>query len=98
MKMIDKKQVIYDIERCICHVPDACRDCSKYKKYQPLVICMEELLKDALSLLKEYKAEFVEINDSDGGKTHWYVCGGCKSSINPGDRYCHECGRAVKWE
>ena len=96
--MIDKKQVIYDIERCICHVPDACRDCSKYKKYQPLVICMEELLKDALSLLKEYKVEFVEIIDSDGGKTHWYACGGCKSPINPGDRYCHECGRAVKWE
>ena len=53
MEINNRKQVIYDIERCICHVPDACRDCSKYKEGQPLVICMEELLKDALILLKE---------------------------------------------
>ena len=53
MEVNNRKQVIYDIERCICHVPDACRDCSKYKEGQPLVICMEELLKDALILLKE---------------------------------------------
>lgn len=96
--MIDRKHVIYDIERCICHVPDACRDCSKYKEGQSSVICMEELLKDAIVFLKEQKVEFVEIIDNDGGKTHWYVCGGCKSPINHGDRYCHDCGRVVKWE
>ena len=73
--MVDKKQVVYDIERCICYAPGACRDCSKYKEGQPSVICMDELLTDALSMLKEYKAEFVEINDSDGGKTHCHECG-----------------------
>ena len=50
--MIDRKQAIYDIERCTCHVPDACRDCSKYKKGRPILSCMEELLKDAMELLK----------------------------------------------
>lgn len=50
--MPDKKQVMFDIERCICHVPDACRDCSKYKGVDGLR-CMEELLADALLLLKE---------------------------------------------
>ena len=50
--MIDKRQVMYDIERCISHVPDACRDCSKYKGIDGLR-CMEELMTDALTLLKE---------------------------------------------
>ena len=50
---MDLKQAIYDIERCTCHVPDACRDCSKYNEAsQPAVICMEDLLKDVLELLK----------------------------------------------
>ena len=50
--MADKKQVMFDIERCICHVPDACRDCSKYKGVDGLR-CMEELMADAYALLKE---------------------------------------------
>ena len=49
--MADIEKVIYDIERCICHVPDACRDCSHYG-YDRME-CMESLLKDALELLKE---------------------------------------------
>lgn len=52
--MPDRERVIYDIERCICHVPDACRDCSKYiGAYTPN--CMEQLLADALALLNEQK-------------------------------------------
>ena len=27
----------------------------------------------------------------------WYVCGECHSSLNPNDKYCHECGRRMKW-
>lgn len=52
--MIDRKNVIYNIERCISHVPDACRDCSKYGTWDAMV-CMEELLSDAMELLKEQK-------------------------------------------
>ena len=50
--MPDREKVKYDIERCICLVPDACRDCSHYKNGEYLD-CREELLTDALSLLKE---------------------------------------------
>ena len=50
--MTDRERVIFDIERCICHVPDACKDCSKYGGDSALR-CMEDLLKDALELLKE---------------------------------------------
>jgi len=49
---MDREKVIYDIERCICHVPDACRDCSHYG-HGEVIGCMEELLTDALALLKE---------------------------------------------
>lgn len=59
--MADIKQVIYDIERCTCHVPDACRDCSHYPRSEepekPAWCCMEELLADALELLKEQQNE-----------------------------------------
>jgi len=49
---MNREKVIYDIERCICHVPDACRDCSHYG-HGEVIGCMEELLTDALALLKE---------------------------------------------
>ena len=54
--MPDIKQVLYDIERCTCHVPDACRDCSKYRGIDGL-LCMEELMADAYTLLKKQKEE-----------------------------------------
>lgn len=58
--MTDKKQVMFDIERCICHVPDACRDCSKYKGVDELR-CMEELMADAYALLKEQEAKIRQL-------------------------------------
>lgn len=53
--MIDKRQVMYDIERCISHVPDACRDCSHYTGTVGFG-CMENLMSDILALLKEQGA------------------------------------------
>ena len=32
-----------------------------------------------------------------GGRSWWYVCGECHTAINPHDKYCHECGRKVKF-
>lgn len=49
--MIDREKVIFDIGRCICHVQDACRDCSHYGHSEEIG-CMEELLADALELIK----------------------------------------------
>lgn len=50
--MPDLEKVIYSIERCICHVPDACQDCA-YDAGHPYNECVELLLKDALELLKD---------------------------------------------
>lgn len=59
---MDREKVKYDIERCICHVPDACRDCSHYKHGEYLD-CMEDLLKDALAMLKEQEARELTIDE-----------------------------------
>lgn len=58
--MIDKRQVIYDIERCISHVPDACRDCSHYTGTVGFG-CMENLMSDTLTLLNELQNLIDEI-------------------------------------
>lgn len=62
--MPDRENVIYDIERCICHVPDACRDCSHYG-HGEVIGCMEELLTDALELLKEKEEQDADITDKE---------------------------------
>ena len=61
-EMADLGKVIYDIERCICHVPDACKDCSKYGG-DNAIRCMEELLTDALSLLKAQEPGWISVKD-----------------------------------
>ena len=99
--MPDMEQVIYDIERCICHVPDACRDCSKDGDG---AYCMEDLMTDALALLKEQKP----VKPIDKGEDS-YVCDKCGEivgweemdvgGIDPVKfKYCPGCGRKVKWD
>ena len=84
---MDREKVIYDIERCICHVPDACRDCSHYG-HGEVIGCMEELLTDVLALLKEREAVRHDL----------FICPVCKNALFEGQKFCHECGQAVKWE
>ena len=104
--MPDKKQVMFDIERCICHVPDACRDCSKYKGVDGLR-CMEELMAEAYTLLKEQEAKEVKesINLYTGLPiTHCPKCGASIDRFLYGRQHegkinnCPYCGQAVKWE
>ena len=54
--------------------------------------------KDALAMLIEQEAVRPERQHSGGGTTWWNVCGNCRTAINPNDKFCHECGKAVKWE
>lgn len=50
---------MYDIERCISHVPDACMDCSHYNG--TVFGCMEALMENALALLKGQEAEIRQL-------------------------------------
>lgn len=37
--------------------------------------------------------------DADGPcKNWWYQCGKCKEAIDYHDKYCRNCGKAVKWD
>ena len=83
-----REKVIYSIERCICHVPDACRDCA-YDAGHPYNECVEMLLKDVLELLKEQEA----VKPTPG-----MLCGQCGCRIYQDANYCYNCGRKVEWD
>lgn len=98
--MIDKRQVMYDIERCISGVPGTCMNCSHYTGTVGFR-CMESLMSDAHALLKEQEPKTVlDIADSiegiDVGK-----CPRCDKIIvnkqSDPTRFCKYCGQAVKW-
>ena len=59
---MDREKVKYSIERCISHVPDACRDCA-YDAGHPYNECVEMMLNDALAMLKEQEAWIEQIAD-----------------------------------
>ena len=60
--MADLGKVIYGIERCICHVPDACRD-GAYDAGHPYNECVEMMLRDALELLKEQEPRVMTLEE-----------------------------------
>ena len=60
--MTEREKVIYSIERCICHVPDACRDCA-YDEGHQYNECVEMLLRDALELLKAQEPRIMEYHE-----------------------------------
>lgn len=99
--MADLGKVIYSIERCICHVPDACRDCY-YDAGHPYNECVELLLRDALELLKAQEPKnILDVADSVEG-IEVGKCPRCDRTIvskqSDPTWYCKYCGQAVKWE
>ena len=60
--MTEREKVIYSIERCICHVPDACRDCA-YDAGHTYNECVEMMLRDALELLKEQEPRVMTLEE-----------------------------------
>ena len=71
--MIDKRQVMYDIERCISNVPGTCMNCSHYTGTVGFR-CMESLMSDALELLKEQEAKCLtkaELDDLNENQFVW---------------------------
>jgi hypothetical protein len=76
--MDKREKVIYSIERCICHVPDACRDCA-YDAGHPYNECVEMLLRDALELLKAQEPKLLTIEEITGDGECWFegINGAC---------------------
>lgn len=100
MKEIKLADVKWDIERCICHVPDACSDCSHKSERIDFPACMENLMLEAYELLK--KQTPIEPEYFMDGLVKRCRCKRCgKHIVSVGryrDNYCAKCGQAVKWE
>jgi hypothetical protein len=98
--MAELEKVIYSIERCICHVPDACRDCG-YDN-EPCPKCFEHLLRDAHDLLKAQEPKrMIGISEFDENISVGR-CPSCDQTIvnnnNHPIQFCKYCGQAVKWD
>lgn len=57
----------------------------------------------ALAVMRMLKAQeprdaVIVQNGIDGSGGWWFQCPNCMMEIEPRDRYCRSCGRAVKWE
>ena len=96
--MADREKTIRGLECCTAFDSKGfplCEECP----YADDGTCheLDQLHRDALSLLKKQEPVEPERAHSGGGSTWWNVCGNCKTAINPNDKFCHECGRAVKW-
>lgn len=93
--MPDRENVIKYLELCVSNS----FECSLQCPYAAPVsgFCYDNLMRDALELLKAQ--EPIKPNEYDpviyGTR---YTCGACKHKIYRNENYCHNCGRAVKWD
>lgn len=92
--MPDKEQVIRAIEIHLDLNSD-CEGCA----YDNGEECFKKMITDAVALLREQEA--VEpITAREGRNKYWsyYVCPNCNDDLFYGQKYCSECGKAVKWD
>lgn len=103
-QFIDSKEVytngseliqVYIVEQLIEHLLKEQEEQIKTRD-ESLEKAREEI-KWLRGMLKEQEPVKPERQHSGGGTTWWNVCGNCRTVINPNDKYCHECGRNVKW-
>ena len=63
--------------------------------------CGVTMAKTAIALLQEQEAVEPYITGNgesfETAETWWYECGNCNKPIDPNDKFCRHCGRAVKW-
>ena len=71
-----------------------CDECPYRNGESPGYGCLEELCKDAISLLKEQEPKLVRIDEDS---VHCPSCGN-ELFTYPRQKFCDECGQAVKWE
>jgi len=94
-----RKEVINGLEHCkigdcVGCPYDQIREESLYGKHNKWeLVCNEQLTEDILSLLKEQEA--VKPIEKNG----FYYCGSCRYALmTSGQKYCSNCGKAVKLE
>ena len=91
--MPDIEKVIKGLEICTTR-PCYCTDCP-YKK--ECCLDSQDVMEDALSLLKEQEAVEPIITDHIVFGTS-RKCSKCNQYLFPAGKYCPHCGKEVKWE
>ena len=97
MKEMDREKVIKGLDVCLNNIdqsdcPNDCpylSDCSKYENR----VVFQPLMRDALALLKEQEPKLVRIDEDS---VHCPSCGNELFTF-PQQKFCDECGQAVKW-
>ena len=89
--MTKQEKVIKGLECCLpAHDPDC--DLCPYDDID--LRCRAKLRDDIITLLKAQEQKPI----STSGLIRWLACENCQAPISPEDKFCHECGQAVKWE
>ena len=97
--MSDTKKVVDGLELCLEGLCNVCQ----YKNSNAPGGCRDELMLDALNLLKDvqYCKPVLKTAHAQGADDVWYECSKCGSMlciICGRTKTCKKCGRAVKWE
>ena len=90
---IDREKVIKGLEHCANEAD--CRGCvyqEQMKGRSDGCDCMREVL----TLLKEQEA--VQVIQRELMHMLFWCCGSCGTAITNGDKFCRNCGKAVKWK
>lgn len=95
--MIDRKRVIANLTRCQHCLCDEC-DLEHASHYPLDCEAKDQFIDDALELLKGQEPVEPHIKKNKSGTSWWYSCGNCNMALDPNDKYCRNCGRAVKWD
>ena len=85
--MADIEKVIKGLEICKNHDGSNCLECPYF-----IDECVDDLCADALELLKKNEAV------KPLSEHHLFICQMCKKCLYREQKYCDECGQAVKWE
>ena len=103
--MVDRAEVISQLERCTLQTDlpirthrDACAICH-YKRDDRCNFT--SLMADALALLKEQEPVVPKKWVPKGqamARVMGYYCPVCNTNVTHGDRFCHWCGRGLKWD
>ena len=99
--MIDKQKIVESLKDSLSNL-----HCGFVEGIGNVYAVSEETINHTLELLKEQEPEepvvgmchFARHSTKPYGMEFWYTCGSCGVEIKRSDKFCHECGKEVKWE
>ena len=102
--MTDREKVVKGLhQHCECSLFDRCGECPYYETdynswEESKFTCRDELLTDALALLKEQEAVKPKSKVRHGANAQiQHFCGNCNTMLHGKPKFCSECGKGVLW-